>query len=58
MRWLSKKVTEKTDKRLKDSKRHEEEARQSYDRMMRSLKDLEDLLDATPVDRRSDSQRG
>jgi hypothetical protein len=49
MRWLSPKAAKKMDKKLEESKRHEEKAKESYDRMMRSLKDLEEVLDRPKV---------
>ena len=57
MRWLSRQCTDKTEKKIKESKLKEKQAKESYDRMMKSLHDLEDLL-ADDTDSRPDSKRG
>lgn len=57
MRWLSSKTTKRSDKKIEESKVACEKAKESYDRMMRSLKSLEDLLGDAVPDRRPDSER-
>lgn len=57
MKWLSGKTKSCSDERIQKSKETEKKAKASYDRMMKSLHDLEDLLQ-NDTDRRPDSKRG
>lgn len=48
MSWLPTKTRKKTDERIKNVQKSSVEAKESYDRMLRSLKDLEEILDVKP----------